>query len=93
MTLPTPAELRALREHLTLGIAIDLDDCKTCQSIDNALRQFATLIESAERGVTDEVVGSIALQPRCRAAMAVDRYNEVRNGAQCPNRRAHHTLR
>jgi hypothetical protein len=61
-TLPTPAELHNLIDVLSIQRQCDEDGvmCEVSrQAVDEsraALRQFATLIESAERGVTDEVV-------------------------------------
>lgn len=53
-TLPTPAELRELAEICASNMHIPV-------VIRDILRQFATLIEDAEKGVTDEVVEKACL--------------------------------
>jgi hypothetical protein len=53
-TLPTPAELRELADGNS-----DVPWLERTHKIQDALRQFATLIESAELGVTDEVVNDL----------------------------------
>ena len=50
-TLPTPEELRELADGNS-----DVPWLERTHKIQDALRQFATLIEDAEKGVTDEVV-------------------------------------
>ena len=55
-TLPTPAELRELANEVAQATSYHSQDVAARSDGADALRQFATLIEDAEKGVTDEVV-------------------------------------
>ena len=59
-TLPTPAELREIDAFLHEDcVKIPRRHLAKLSNLRATLRQFATLIESAERGVTDEVVNDL----------------------------------